>query len=483
MKKFTNYLKTVALVTALFAATIAKAQCIANFTWAPGANGVMNFTSTSTPTTAMTNYFWSFGNGTQSNVAAPNNTATTTYPGNGVYSVLLFYSTGSCSTSVTYTFMVTNVTTPTCNLSPNFSSNNGANGLVSFGNTSTGTVSGTTYVWNFGDGSPASTANAPTHVYTTNGTYVVTLNADNNFTSPTCTNSHTANVVVTNANPPTPTCNVNANFSFTQSGGVVNFSNLSTGTVAGASYVWKFGDGSPISFANSPVHTYTSNGTYTVQLAVNSPSTSPFCNDSTFQVINVTTSTCNANAGFSLVPSGTPQYWFAIPASTMNVSNAVWSWGDGSTSTGIFSSHTYSAAGFYGICLSVTTTCGATSVNCFTYNVNKSSEDNAVVRVDVKTAEQIAAGIEDSYGDNVAYSISPNPNNGTFKLDIGGLTANNVSINVYSILGALVYESESEIWTGSLTKEINLNSAPQGVYFIKVSSNNKTYTKKLIINK
>ncbi len=45
---------------------------------------------------------------------------------------------------------------------------------VSFSNTSTGATS---FSWNFGDGSPPSTANSPTHSYTKSGTFTVTLTA------------------------------------------------------------------------------------------------------------------------------------------------------------------------------------------------------------------------------------------------------------------------------------------------------------------
>ncbi|MGZ3930884.1 MAG: M4 family metallopeptidase, partial [Bacteroidia bacterium] len=43
----------------------------------------------------------------------------------------------------------------------------------------------------------------------------------------------------------------------------VNFANT---TFGGTSYVWDFGDGSPVSTVTNPAHTYTANGTYSVKL-------------------------------------------------------------------------------------------------------------------------------------------------------------------------------------------------------------------------
>lgn len=57
------------------------------------------------------------------------------------------------------------------------------NGTVAFTNTSTNYP--TSYSWNFGDGSQASTAQNPSHIYTTPGTYNVTLTSTNQWGSTT----------------------------------------------------------------------------------------------------------------------------------------------------------------------------------------------------------------------------------------------------------------------------------------------------------
>jgi PKD repeat protein len=60
----------------------------------------------------------------------------------------------------------------------------GSGGNYSFTNTTYNT-SGTTYSWNFGDGTPASNAVNPTHTYTANGQYNVCLTATNSQGSST----------------------------------------------------------------------------------------------------------------------------------------------------------------------------------------------------------------------------------------------------------------------------------------------------------
>ncbi|MBK5285635.1 MAG: PKD domain-containing protein, partial [Bacteroidia bacterium] len=102
------------------------------------------------------------------------------------------------------------------------------------------------YMWNFGDGNNSSIT-APSHVYTTPGSYFVTLTVTDVFG---CSQSFTSNVPVDVLQPI-------ANFSINgpQNGCNtldVNFTNNSTGA---NHYLWNFGDGNT-SNAINPVHTY-----------------------------------------------------------------------------------------------------------------------------------------------------------------------------------------------------------------------------------
>ncbi len=77
----------------------------------------------------------------------------------------------------------------------NFTSVNGANGLVTFTNTS---VNGVTYAWDFGNGA-TSTQQNPTNTYTSNGTYNVSLVASNG----SCNNTVNRLITITGINSPT----------------------------------------------------------------------------------------------------------------------------------------------------------------------------------------------------------------------------------------------------------------------------------------
>jgi PKD repeat protein len=120
----------------------------------------------------------------------------------------------------------------------------------------------TSYYWNFGDGANSTLKN-PVHTYSTNGTYTVNLTVSNSYG----TSSKIATINVSRPVPVPPMANFSAN---PTSGNVpltVLFTDLSQNAT---SYNWNFGDGANSTLQN-PVHTYSTNGTYTVNLtAMNS---------------------------------------------------------------------------------------------------------------------------------------------------------------------------------------------------------------------
>lgn len=122
------------------------------------------------------------------------------------------------------------------------------------------------------------------------------------------------------------------------------------------SYQWSFGDGS---FATGVIasHTYNNSGQFTIELTVTDATGRQAA---AFQTVTVEPDTGGPTASFTASPSsgGTPlTVAFNASASTdpdgVIVSYA-WSFGDGSTATGVSPLHTYDAEGSYVATLTVT---------------------------------------------------------------------------------------------------------------------------------
>jgi gliding motility-associated-like protein len=213
------------------------------------------FTNTSTASTAPFNansFIWDFGDNSPRIKAGVTPPVTHTYAGPGTYKVKLILEDTAFCNSPDSVFK-------TVRLSPIVKAqfNTPLNGCVPydavFENTSAG---GLNFFWDFGDGS-TSTADNPTHLYTSVGSYTIKLYA---FDSTSCnkldSTSFTINVnpipvaaFTFSPNPPQPN-------TFTQ------FQNQSQGAVT---YVWNFGDGDT-SIDVNPRHLYNATGTYNVCL-------------------------------------------------------------------------------------------------------------------------------------------------------------------------------------------------------------------------
>ena len=126
---------------------------------------------------------------------------------------------------------------------------------VNFANLST---NATSYYWTFGNGNSSTLAN-PTTVYTSPGTYTVTLVAINGTSRDTLVRSNYIFVPVS----PVPDFSVNTQTGC-ETGNVFNFTNL---TINGNTYTWDFGDGN-VSNETHPHHLYTSPGQFPVTLTV-----------------------------------------------------------------------------------------------------------------------------------------------------------------------------------------------------------------------
>lgn len=240
----------------------------------------------------------------------------------------------------------------------------------------------------------------------------------------------------------------NPTLSFTNSASdlVVDFTDAST-TTGVVTWSWDFGDGNT-SIQQNPSHTYALPGTYTVCLTVTDECGSDnLCND-------VTVSCANPTADFSQVLTGLSANF--TDASIANNAQAwAWDFGDGNTSTQQNPIHTYATEGSYTVCLTVTDDCGS---------------DNVCATVDISTT-----GIEENIFD--AISIFPMPANNY--LVVGNLEENQqYEVELINSIGQVL-----RVYSVSETAElkIELTDVAHGVYQIRISSNNATGVKPVLI--
>lgn len=302
-----------------------------------GTNGaVATFDNTSGNATS---YSWNFGDGsTTSTAPEPSHTYTT----DGIYTVILTATNGCGSNTSTRT--VTIVTPPTTSFT--LSQTSGCAPLtVQFTNQSS--ANATSFQWEFPGGTPAtSTLANPVVVYSAPGFYTATLVAGN-----AAGNGATVqNAIILNSGP-------TAGFSSSSNNATVSFTNTS---VNATSYLWNFGDASPISFQQNPNHTYAADGTYTVTLTA----TNGCGSNITTHTVTVVTPPA---AGFATAQT-TGCGPFVVQFSNQSSSNATtfqWQFpgGNPTTSTQANPVVTYTAPGSYTAFLTASNAAGSSTVS------------------------------------------------------------------------------------------------------------------------
>lgn len=283
-------------LTSSFGISSNTTQCLSgnNFT----------FTNSSTAGVGIT-YLWNFGDGNTSTLATPSHS----YSSNGNYTVTLTVSAAGAADAVS------SQNVSVSNPSATFSVNNSGNSY-SF---SASSVSGSTYFWDLGDGSTASTATVSNKTYAA-GNYDVKLVVT---ATGGCKDSSTQTISVL----PAPTAAFTVTSATTQctKGSLFTFNNTST-SGAGVTYHWDFGDNSTHNIAN-PTKFYSNPGTYTITLTVTTSGGSSFATN-TVSVLP------SPNVSFSSSTSiNTVSFTNNSTISSGTISTYNWDFGDGFTST------------------------------------------------------------------------------------------------------------------------------------------------------
>jgi PKD repeat protein len=339
-----------------------KAYPIADFTLTPAPqykNQVITLNaSISDPRGGIiTSYFWTFGDGLQLNTTNP--VVTHTYGTTGNYTATLtvtdsenLNNTVSKGVSVLEGYPVAVFTYtpafPAANQTIPFDASNSfdPNGYV------------VSYIWNFGDGNVTSIVDPNiTHRYTSVGNYTARLTVTDNDGL-----TNTASKVVTVGNPPT------ANFTYVPItpyvGDTVTFNASASmpGNRTITSYIWDFGDGSPIDneTVQTTTHVYKKAGNLTATLTI-------LCSDGLASTTSKPLAIMKAPVALFTIYPASPEAYDTI---TLNASGSydpngyvvsyIWDFGDGNmtTATTPIITHYYTTHGNYSIVLVVSDNSG-----------------------------------------------------------------------------------------------------------------------------
>ena len=277
-------------------------------------------------------YAWTFEGGNPASSDVPNTTVS--YTTAGTYDLQLIVSNAAGADTILQNGAVIVSPNPQAAFTAN---SNLGDAVVQFGNTSTDASS---YQWFFGDDTESTEEN-PSHTYETDGTYTVTLVANNPCGSDTTTQE------VTILLPPNAT--FTQNLSSGCEGLSVDFTAAPQGE--GLTYTWTFEGGNPASSdVPNPTVSYTTAGTYDVQLIVSNAAGA----DTIVQndVVNILG---GAVANFSAAVNG---FNVNFENNSIGGSAYFWDFGDENTSDAFAPSHVYAENGVFLVTLIAVNACG-----------------------------------------------------------------------------------------------------------------------------
>lgn len=289
----------------------------------------VSFTNNSTGEN-ITNYNWNFSYPNLNQVDTVKNPTSITYPspilGDTVYIIQLTVS-NICGDSIYYDSIKVKAL-PTADFVT--TSNSGCS-PVNLGLLNTSYGSPTSFVWNFGDGTPTSTITSPTHPFVTgtnDTSFVISLIATNSCGADTTMDTITVF-------PNTVTSFFNTTPVIGCSPLPVQFTNYSVGAT---NYSWLFGDGQ-VSSSISPSYTYNQAGTYVAKLiadngcSIDTSEISIIVHNKPIVDFTILEDTLCMNEVFSFTNTSDP------------LSNTFWQFGDGTTSNVYSPTHLFVQSG------------------------------------------------------------------------------------------------------------------------------------------
>ena len=368
-------------------------------------------------------------------------------------------------------------------------------GQISFSDAST---PATSWSWNFGDGQ-TSTLQNPTHTYTTNGTFNVSLTITANGLNGTTTKNNYVTINMPAA-PVTTGGNGTVGYTVTLSAtgsGTLNWYTASTGGTSiatGGTYVTPPLSTTTNYYVESDVTQsvqsigmaakgttggyYTSTArqgeTFNALTSFTLKSVTVYANTTASRTIFLADNTGKViDSLVTSITSGTQSVTlnFHVPAGTgytlgCSSNNSLWRETAGPT-------YPYTVAGV----ASITGSTAGSAYYYYCYNWQIQA-DPCISPRSVVTAD-IATGIIEK-GLQISYNLFPNPNAGEFTLNISSLQNQNVTVNVVDIKGKVVYSDVLNV-NGDFNKKFDFKGFSKGVYFMRIITNNEVHNEKIII--
>ncbi len=280
-------------------------------------------------------------------------------------------------------------------------------------------------------------------------------------------------------------CVANGTLTATGTAGEFTITDLSTISSTGTSFVI-FSNGDYVNLQPSTTtatYQFTANGTYNYCFTV-MDSLTTFCYDTlcgSITVTGITTPPVPCQSSFTILQDSTNPgiYWCwnqatgSSPASSLSY---FWDFGDGTSSTLAYPTHTYSSLGVYTICLTITeanTSCTSTYCDSIIVSVKASGT----------TLNVLPPGASASIDEVQSISLLktyPNPVENNFILEFNSSTSDEIVVRIASLTGQIISSTSITKGIGQNKMNINTSDLNSGTYLVSVSDGSNSQTLRIV---
>jgi PKD repeat protein len=243
-------------------------------------------------------------------------------------------------------------------------------------------------------------------------------------------------------------------------GGYVNFTDLTHGGFQWVpdTLTWYFPGGDPaMSTDANPTVQYTQCGKYDVKLVVHKGVEVDSITKTNYITVGPV---ININAD----PSDSACWYTPVTLTAISPTGVSYEWQPGGATTP-----------------SITVTAGEYGIGTHTFTVTVTDNNGCTNDQSMDIYFDACLGVPDHTAEP-SVSVYPNPNSGTFTLELSSPVSATYDLKVINPLNVTVYEEPSLTVNGKLTKTITLRDASKGIYYLILQDGKKKAVQKILVD-
>lgn len=172
-----------------------------------------------------------------------------------------------------------------------------------------------------------------------------------------------------------------------------------------------------------------------------------------------------------------------------------WNFGDGTSSTEAFPTHDYAQNGPYDLCLTVTDNAGCTDTYCDSISIDDNGLLNGMIletnihpsELPTHRSEGFTINVRDPLTVDIAdrstnseLNIWPNPTKEFLEIDLTGLNAGVMNIEVFDANGRRVVVERNPGTLGQNRMRLDMHGLPDGMYLLSIGTSTQRITRRFV---